>query len=245
MSVVENAIAWMEQTAKQDAHGYDQQYRWGQRGDYDCSSAVITAWQNAGIPVKTRGATYTGNMYYVFRSCGFRDVTQSVNLNTGAGLKRGDVLLNRARHTAMYCGNGLEVEASINEKGKAVGGIPGDQTGKEFYIRQYRNYPWDCVLRYQIPTPKKATDELVQEVIDGKWSKGTERQKLLTEAGYDYNSIQKAVNEKLRNSQKSIDTLAREVIAGKWGTGNDRKNALERAGYDYYRVQHRVNELLS
>lgn len=25
---------------------------------------------------------------------------------------------------------------------------PGDQTGREFLIRPYRNYPWDVVLRY-------------------------------------------------------------------------------------------------
>jgi len=59
------------------------------------------------------------------------------------------VLLNEAHHVAMYCGNGKEVEASINEKGTAHGGKPGDQTGKEFLIRSYRNYPWNCVLRYR------------------------------------------------------------------------------------------------
>lgn len=48
----------------------------------------------------------------------------------------------------MYCGNGKEVEASINEKGKATGGKPGDQTGREILIRSYRNYPWNHVLRY-------------------------------------------------------------------------------------------------
>lgn len=41
-----------------------------------------------------------------------------------------------------------ETEASINEKGTAHGGQPGDQTGKEFLIRSYRNYPWNCILRY-------------------------------------------------------------------------------------------------
>lgn len=66
----------------------------------------------------------------------------------GSGLVRGDVLLNHVHHVAMYCGNGKEVEASINEMGSATGGEPGDQTGKEFLIRSYRNYPWDCVLRY-------------------------------------------------------------------------------------------------
>ena len=145
---IEKAISWMEDTANDDSHGYCQDHRWGSDGDYDCSSAVISAWENAGVPVKTKGATYTGNMLGVFTANGFEVVTHDVNLKTGAGLKRGDVLLNTAHHTAMYCGNGKEVEASINEKGTAHGGKPGDQTGKEFLIRDYRNYPWTHVLRY-------------------------------------------------------------------------------------------------
>lgn len=148
MSKTEKATKQMESWAQDSSHGYDQDYRWGEKGDFDCSSAVIQAWQNAGVPVKTKGATYTGDMKAVFLSCGFKDVTSKVNRSTGSGLLRGDVLLNETHHVAMYCGNGKEVEASINEKGTAHGGQPGDQTGKEFLIRSYRNYPWDCVLRY-------------------------------------------------------------------------------------------------
>lgn len=148
MTKIERATLQMERWAKDPAHGYDQQYRWGERGDYDCSSAVITAWELAGVPVKSGGATYTGNMKTVFLRCGFADVTASVNRVLGTGLQRGDVLLNEQRHTAMYIGNGQEVEASINEQGSTTGGAPGDQTGSEFLIRSYRNYPWDCVLRY-------------------------------------------------------------------------------------------------
>lgn len=146
MSLTEKAISQMEDWARDDSHGYDQQCRWGERGDYDCSSAVISAWKAAGIPLE---CTYTGNMCIDMLSKGFTDVTASVNLATGAGLKRGDVLLNERNHVAMYCGGGQEVEASINEYGGVTGGQPGDQTGTEFLIRPYRNYPWDCVLRYQ------------------------------------------------------------------------------------------------
>lgn len=149
MTKTEKAIKQMEDWAKDDSHGYDQDYRWGEKGDFDCSSAVIQAWQNAGVPVKSGGATYTGDMKNVFLKNGFADVTSKVNVATGSGLLRGDVLLNEAHHVAMYCENGKEVEASINEKGTAHGGKPGDQTGKEFLVRSYRNYPWDCVLRYQ------------------------------------------------------------------------------------------------
>ena len=160
MTKTEKAIQWMEQTANDSSHGYDQLYRWGEKGDYDCSSAVITAWEKAGVPVKTSGATWTGNMYSVFLKCGFSDVTKNVNLHTGAGLVRGDVLLNTTKHTAMFCGDGKEVEASINEHGGTVRGTPGDQTGKEFLIRSYRNFPWNYVLRFneQTEEPVKTSE---------------------------------------------------------------------------------------
>ena len=157
MTKTEKAIKQMEDWAKDDSHGYDQDYRWGEKGDYDCSSAVIQAWQNAGVPVKSGGATYTGDMKNVFLKNGFKDITASVNRGTGTGLKRGDVLLNEAHHVAMYCGNGKEVESSINEKGTAHGGKPGDQTGKEFLVRSYRNYPWNCILRYQESSSNSTT----------------------------------------------------------------------------------------
>lgn len=38
-------------------------------------------------------------------------------------------------------------------------------------------------------------DKIAREVISGKWGNGTERKNLLTSAGYDYNTVQKRVNE--------------------------------------------------
>lgn len=146
MSKIENATQWMINLANDDSHGYDQTHRWGP--NYDCSSAVISAWEQAGVPVKTNGATYTGNMKSVFLKTGFSDVTSQIVLSNGSGLQRGDVLLNTSSHTAMYIGNGQIVHASINEKGTTTGGASGDQTGKEICIRSYYNKPWNCILRY-------------------------------------------------------------------------------------------------
>ena len=72
----------------------------------------------------------------------------SIKSNSSTGLKRGDVLLNTESHTAMYIGNNQLVQASKNESGNYHGGKPGDQTGKEIYIRDYYDFPWNCILRY-------------------------------------------------------------------------------------------------
>ena len=46
-------------------------------------------------------------------------------------------------------------------------------------------------------TTKKTNSEIATEVINGKWGNGATRKKKLTEAGYDYNAIQKIVNQRL------------------------------------------------
>lgn len=92
------------------------------------------------------------------------------------------------------------------------------------------------------PNPTgKTTDQLAEEVIAGQWGNGADRKKRLTDAGYDYNVVQNAVNAKL--AKKSNDEIAREVLQGLWGNGGERKNRLTSAGYDYNAVQKRVNEL--
>lgn len=44
----------------------------------------------------------------------------------------------------------------------------------------------------------KTVDELVKEVISGKWGNGAERRNRLAKAGYSYSAVQKRVNELLR-----------------------------------------------
>lgn len=162
MSKVRDAVEWAIDIAENPRHGYDQIKRWGD--DYDCSSLVITAFEQAGIPVKTKGATYTGNMLSAFKKCGFVEADKN-------DLRRGDVLLNKKHHTAIYIGDGKIVHASINEKGTISGGKTGDQTGREICIRDYYvpSYGWDVVLRYpeeEQDAPQTSSDAPISSPTD-------------------------------------------------------------------------------
>lgn len=189
MSVIDTALAWALETAADNTHGYDQTNRWG--ADYDCSSFVISAYKAAGVPLT---CTYTGNMRGDMLRCGFADVTASIDLATGAGLRAGDVLLNHKHHTAIYSGAGQIIQASINERGTTTGGTTGDQTGREICERAYYNYPWDCVLRYNaaqsvesVPTSARTLCKVeLPQISRGDVSAATAAlQAALTYSGYD------------------------------------------------------------
>lgn len=145
MSVIESAVNFAVNIANDDSHGYSQDANKRFAGtDYDCSSLVISAYRQAGVPLTS---TFTGNMKQDFLAHGFEDITYLVNLKTGTGIQRGDVLLNETKHTAIALGDNKIVHASSSETGGKYG-KEGDQTGTEICIRGYYNRPWDCVLRY-------------------------------------------------------------------------------------------------
>ena len=78
------------------------------------------------------------------------------------------------------------------------------------------------------PQPKptgKTNDQIASEVIAGKWGNGTDRKKRLTDAGYNYDAVQKIVNQKMAAKKQTAhvyyvvkrgDTLS--GIASKYGT---------------------------
>ena len=152
--IIDIATAEMIRIAIDNSFGYSQEADERMTVSRDCSSNVILAWEKAGIPVFSKyGATYTGNMKPAFLKAGFIDVTRLINLITGEGLIKGDVLLRTSGHTAGCIGRDelgqLElVQAQSNEKGTTMNGVKGDQTGREIFIKNYYNSPWDVILRY-------------------------------------------------------------------------------------------------
>lgn len=116
-------------------------------GDRDCSSAVISAYEAAGI--SCGGATYTGNMSKCMTGTG-NFVRRSMKFTA----QMGDCYLSDKCHTAMCMSAEPDVlaEFSINEHGKALGGKVGDQKqtndfNGESHLAYYYDYPWDCILQ--------------------------------------------------------------------------------------------------
>ena len=198
MGTIEKYVTWALRIAGDNTHGYSQAVRWAP--DYDCSSFVISALEAAGLPMKAYGASYTGNMPQALKACGFTKV-KGINLSTGAGLLRGDILLNPATHTEIFIGNNQAVGAHSSETGGKYGKA-GDQTGNEISAQTYRNKNYSEVWRYggkdKAFTPADGKwDKIARDVIRGKYGNGAARIAALSRIGYtdaDINEIQQTVN---------------------------------------------------
>lgn len=99
-----------------------------------------------------------------------------------------------------------------------------------------------------VPT-RKTNEQLAQEVLNGAWGNGDERERRLTAAGYNYQAVQTVVNQRLGGGapaahRPSTTEVARQVIAGQWGNQPERQHRLEGAGYNYAAVRAEVNRLL-
>lgn len=99
----------------------------------------------------------------------------------------------------------------------------------------------------------KSNDTIAEEIINGLWGNGEDRIKKLENAGYNYEEIQKIVNQKCQQStlneentvnDQDKEEIARKVIRGEYGNGNERKKRLEEEGYDYKEIQNLVNILI-
>lgn len=152
---------------------------------------------------------------------------------------------------------------SVNKAKRTMTFIEGNMSGGIVGYRYNIPIGWGYIRGYAQPkyaakssgsststtTTKKSVTTIAREVIAGHWGNSDARKNALKSAGYDYDAVQKKVNEILSEStqttSKSNTEIAREVIAGEWGNGDDRKKKLTAAGYNYTEIQKEVNKLLS
>ena len=88
-------------------------------------------------------------------------------------------------------------------------------------------------------------NQIVQEVLQGRWGNGDARREKLQAAGYSWIEIQSLINKEfgVGPAQATNEEIAQEVLDNKWGTGIDRRNRITNAGFDYNTIQSLVNRL--
>lgn len=211
---------------------------------FDCVNLIKgVLWGWCGDKKRTYGgATYATN--------GVPDIgadtmiTKCSNLSTDfTKIEVGEAVWTNG-HIGVYIGDGLAVECTPSWK-NCVQITACNCKKKGYNTRTWKKHGKLPYIDYDVKAKKKSVAAIAQEVIDGKWYTGAARKSALTKAGYNYDEVQKKVNELLakKPAKKSITTVAKEVIAGKWGNGATRKKRLTEAGYNYDEVQKKVNEL--
>lgn len=180
--MAEKVAVCMENAAKNDMIGYDQNQRntllkEARKYNYDvlkvnvpcecdCSSLVCVACMYAGIPESA--LTYKGNcattstLRQSLKATGEVEIfTTPLYLTRTDRLKRGDILISEGHHVVV-------------------------------------------VIKTDAVT-KKSVDEVAKEVIAGKWGTGTDRRIRLIDAGYNPSEVQMKVNA-LMNEKQQIPT---------------------------------------
>lgn len=161
---------------------------------FDCVCLIKgVLWGWSGDTSKTYGgATYASNGVPDISADGMIQFCQNVSTDFSTIVPGEAVWLSG--HIGIYIGGGLAVECTPKWKNCVqitavanIGAVAGYQARK---WTKHGKLPY---VEYT-EIAKKSVDELAKEVIAGLWSTGANRKKLLTDAGYDYRTVQDRVN---------------------------------------------------
>ncbi|MBD3879223.1 MAG: C40 family peptidase, partial [Quinella sp. 1Q5] len=153
-SRVESAVQWAIEIAKDDTHGYSQgaenatpshPYTGSREGpDYDCSSLVYHAFNQAGFNIidnwhrnpkyfsRYNGRQYSGDADTIWDDLSIDGGWAKYSwAEVADNLQRGDILCRPQFHVAIYIGDGMTVEARGVNNPTGLGRYEtGDQGGE-------------------------------------------------------------------------------------------------------------------
>lgn len=91
-------------------------------------------------------------------------------------------------HVGVYIGNGMVIECTLSKRGDGV------------VMSHVNDFKWEQWFEcpYISYAPITSIDEIANQVIRGEWGVGNARKERLTKAGYEYDKVQRRVNEILR-----------------------------------------------
>jgi len=171
MAKIDKAIEYLIEFADNDEKGYSQiRRRIAQTSaeakeisEGDCSSTALNALVFAGYDIGN--ATYTGNVVPELLKAGWTNVTSKVNLKTGAGLKKGYIVVRpktpkKNGHMAMMVSEKQLVQNQQDYDGKR-----GDSSGREVRKQNYYNSPFTVVLAPPVEVSSVATNPYRRPIL--------------------------------------------------------------------------------
>ena len=113
-------------------------------------------------------------------------ITSEVNQR----LHENNVVVDAPKDKTLY-----RVRKSWGDANSQIGAYSVLDNAKKVCKDGYSVFDENGNMVYSYTENKKSIDEIVKEVIAGKWGNGAERKTRLTKAGYDYGTIQREVNK--------------------------------------------------
>ncbi len=200
----------------------------------------------------------TENASYYGQTCPDFNCEQMINRATEKGRINSipeipGLIVYQYGHVGVYIGNGEVIEATSAFGGKVVKSyFKGNHAGnKRTTWTHWFKMP---ELTYKKATTKKAKytlDQMVIRVVNGVYGNGTKRKAGIEAEGWDYATVQTAVNNYIAKNQKqtgkkyTLEQMVIKTLNGDFGNGEARKKAITSTGWDYDTVQKAVNERLS
>lgn len=171
MAKIDKAVEYLNEFANDNDNGYSQVRRRiaqtaaeaKEISEGDCSSTTLNALVFAGYDIGN--ATYTGNVVRELLKTGWTNVTSKVNLKTGAGLKKGYIVVrprtkDRHGHMAM-----MITERQLVQNQHDYDGKRGDSSGREIRKQNYYNSPFTVVLAPPVEVSSVATNPYRRPIL--------------------------------------------------------------------------------
>lgn len=193
----------------------------GENHGWQCIGYGIACWHHGGLPIPCNcGVIDNGTGEKILKAKtdaeALRIAQKELNLKDIQVIRNGGNVIPKGKARPgdiglLFTGNefqhfiiimsGTKVADSTNTGGDHHDDIRADRNFAGRYVSRLK-----VIIRYTgkglCPAPKRSVDELAHEVLDGLWGSGDSRKTALTEAGHDYDAVQKRVNEILDPPKK-------------------------------------------
>lgn len=246
----------------------------GENHGWQCMGFVGACWHHGGLPTPCNCAFFDNGTSEDILAAktdaealriaqrelgGFKDIKvikNGGNVIPKSQIQPGDAMIlyngKSCQHLALDMSQTKLADSTSG--GNKADNIRADRNFSNYYQSRIK-----VLIRYTgnglCTPPKRTIDQLAYEVIENLWGSGDSRKTALTQAGHNYDAVQKRVNEILNPPKpeptptptpaKEITLVAVDVINGDYGNGDKRVAALKKKGYNPDTIQKEVNRLMT